>query len=95
MNKTDFWTGAIVGAAAALLISNKRVQGKLAEISSNTEETLKSSGENLKEAASSAKENIQSSSEILKEALQEYIEKHGADLVEEATEDKKTTTTKK
>lgn len=87
MNDKEFWKGAMIGAAAALLLSNENVRGKLMGLVSGAGDVLKSGGENVKETAmntaSSVKENMNTGSEIFrdtvsagKQGFQESVEKH-------------------
>ncbi|ENX3946957.1 YtxH domain-containing protein [Photobacterium damselae] len=87
MNDKEFWKGAMVGAAAALLLSNENVRGKLMGLVSGAGSMLKSGGESVKEGAmntaSTVKENVSTGSEIFKETyaagkqgFQESVERH-------------------
>jgi len=87
MNDKEFWKGAMIGAAAALLLSNDKVRGKLMSGLSGAGDMLKSSGSSLKETAantaSSVKENVSTGSEIFKDTysagkdgFKESVERH-------------------
>ncbi|MEH0698560.1 YtxH domain-containing protein [Vibrio owensii] len=87
MNDKEFWKGAMVGAAAALLLSNENVRGKLMGLVSGAGDMLKSGGSSVKEGAvntaSAVKENVSTGSEIFKDTyaagkqgFQESVERH-------------------
>lgn len=87
MSDKEFWKGAMVGAAAALLLSNENVRGKLMGVVSGAGDMLKSGGTSVKDSAmttaSSVKENVTTSGEIFrdtvsagKQGFQESVEKH-------------------
>lgn len=80
----------MVGAAAALLLSNENVRGKLMGLVSGAGDMLKSGGSSVKEGAvntaSAVKENMSTGSEIFKETyaagkqgFQESVERHKAE----------------
>ncbi|MFI3246112.1 MAG: hypothetical protein R3Y10_06435, partial [Ferrimonas sp.] len=50
----EFWKGAMIGAAAALLFSNEAVRGNLQSLLGQAGELLKTGGEKAKSSASSA-----------------------------------------
>lgn len=87
MSDKEFWKGAVVGAAAALLLSNENVRGKLMGLVSGAGDMLKTGGASVKDAAastaSSVKENVSTGSEIFrdtvaagKQGYQESVERH-------------------
>lgn len=87
MNDKRFWQGAMVGAAAALLLSNDKVRGKLANLVSGTGNLVKSGGSTVKEKAShtvvSVKENVTTGGEIFrdtyaagKQGFRDSVERH-------------------
>jgi gas vesicle protein len=71
MNDKEFWKGAMIGAAAALLLSNEKVRGKFMGGLSSASDMIKSGGSTLKETAtnttSAVKENVNVSGEIFKD----------------------------
>ncbi len=90
MSDKEFWKGAVVGAAAAMLLSNENVRSKLMGLVSGAGDMLKTGGESVKDAAvntaSSVKENVTTGSEIFrdtvtagKEGYQDSVEKHRAE----------------
>ena len=96
MNDKEFWKGAMIGAAAALLLSNEKVRGKLMDGLSGAGEMLKSGGSSIKETAantaSSVKENVSTGSEIFKDAysagkegLKESVERHNQEKQDPAS----------
>ncbi|MEX0336440.1 YtxH domain-containing protein [Vibrio tubiashii] len=97
MSDKEFWKGAMVGAAAALLLSNENVRGKLMGLVSGAGDMLKTGGGAVKDTAvntaSAVKENVSTSSEIFKDTVaagkqgfQESVEKHKAEPVVKAVE---------
>ncbi|WP_275724287.1 YtxH domain-containing protein [Vibrio furnissii] len=87
MNDKEFWKGAMVGAAAALLLSNENVRGKLMGLVSGAGDLLKSGGSSVKEGAvhtaSAVKDNVSTGSEIFKDTyaagkqgFQESVKRH-------------------
>lgn len=101
MSDKEFWKGAMIGAAAAMLLGNENVRGKLMGLVSGAGDMLKSGGENVKDTAvntaSSVKENISTSSEIFrdtvtagKQGFQESVEKHKVEPAIKAMPDKET-----
>lgn len=97
MSDKEFWKGAMVGAAAALLLSNDNVRGKLMGLVSGAGDMLKTGGGAVKDGAvntaSAVKENVATSSEIFKdtvaagkEGFQQSVEKHKAEPVVKAVE---------
>ena len=85
--KTHFAMGVAAGAAAALLLSNENVRGKLMGLVSGAGDMLKSGGSSVKEGAvntaSAVKENVSTGSEIFKDTyaagkqgFQESVERH-------------------
>ncbi len=92
MNDKEFWKGAMVGAAAALLLSNENVRNNLKNLVAGAGGMLKSGGESVKDgatqAASSVKQNVTTGSEIFKdtynagkEGFKESVERHQAPQV--------------
>ncbi|NOH30963.1 YtxH domain-containing protein [Vibrio mediterranei] len=90
MSDKEFWKGAVVGAAAALLLSNENVRGKLMGLVSGAGDMIKTGGSSVKDAAvttaSSVKDNVSTGSEIFrdtvaagKQGYQESVEKHRAE----------------
>ena len=96
MNDKEFWKGAMVGAAAALILGNENVRGKLMGLVSGAGDMLKTGGSAVKESASSTasavKTNVANSSEIFKDTyaagkqgFQQSVEKHKSEpIVKEA-----------
>ncbi|WP_244204672.1 YtxH domain-containing protein [Vibrio rhodolitus] len=87
MNDKEFWKGAMVGAAAALLLSNENVRGKLMGLVSGAGDALKTGGCAVKETAAntahSVKENVSTGGEIFrdtyaagKQGFQDSVERH-------------------
>ncbi|MDR8522347.1 YtxH domain-containing protein [Shewanella fidelis] len=87
MNDKEFWKGAMIGAAAALLLSNDKVRGKLFDVVSGAGDMLKTGGSKVKDAAShtaqNVKENVTNSGEIFKDTysagkqgFNESVERH-------------------
>ena len=87
MSDKEFWKGAMVGAAAALLISNDNVRGKLMGMVSSATDALKSGSGAVKntavDTASTVKENVAAGGEIFrdtysagKQGFQDSVEKH-------------------
>lgn len=87
MNDKEFWKGALVGAAAALVLSNDNVRGKLMGVLGGAGDMLKSGGSSVKDTAintaSTVKENVSAGSEIFKDTYQagkegfkESVERH-------------------
>lgn len=96
MNDKEFWKGAMVGAAAALILGNENVRGKLMGLVSGAGDMLKTGGSAVKDTASNTasavKTNVSTSSEIFKDTyaagkqgFQQSVEKHKAEpIVKEA-----------
>ncbi|MGF1909413.1 YtxH domain-containing protein [Vibrio kasasachensis] len=87
MNDKEFWKGAMVGAAAALLLSNENVRGKLMGMVSGAGDMLKTGGCAVKDGATSTaknvKENVSTSGEIFrdtyeagKQGFHDSVERH-------------------
>lgn len=100
MNDKEFWKGAMIGAAAALLLSNDNVRGKLLDVVSGAGDMLKSGGGKVKEAANqtagNVKDSVNNSGEIFKDTysagrqgFQESVERH-YHAAEEAPADNET-----
>ncbi len=74
MNDKEFWKGALVGAAAALILSNENVRKGIMNVVSSGGEMLKSGGASVKEGAmstaSAVKENVGAGKEIFTETYQ-------------------------
>ncbi|WP_285406231.1 MULTISPECIES: YtxH domain-containing protein [unclassified Vibrio] len=92
MSDKEFWKGAMVGAAAALILSNDNVRGKLMGLVSGAGDMLKNGGEAVRDSAantaSSVKENVSTGSEIFKDTYQagkqgyqDSVQKHKAEPV--------------
>lgn len=92
MSDKEFWKGAMVGAAAALILSNDNVRGKLMGLVSGAGDMLKNGGEAMRDGAantaSTVKESVSTSSEIFKDTVaagkqgyQESVQKHKAEPV--------------
>ncbi|WED24672.1 YtxH domain-containing protein [Vibrio sp. JC009] len=97
MSDKEFWKGALVGAAAALVLSNENVRKGIMGLVSGTGDMLKSGGSSVKETAmstaSSVKENVSAGGEIFrdtyqagKEGFKDSVERHKAPAAEEAPE---------
>lgn len=71
MNDKEFWKGALVGAAAVLLLNNDKFRDSITGIISGAGGLLKNTGSNVKETAvntaSNVKENMSSSSDIFRD----------------------------
>lgn len=87
MNDKEFWKGAMVGAAAALLLSNENVRSKLVGLVAGAGDMLKAGGSNAKDAATqtaqNVRDNVATSGEIFrdtyaagKDGFQESVERH-------------------
>lgn len=87
MNDKEFWKGAMIGAAAALLLSNENVRGKLMGMVSGAGDMLKSGGSSVKDGAmhtaTAVKDNVSTGSEIFrdtyaagKQGFQESVKRH-------------------
>ncbi len=87
MNDKEFWKGAIVGAAAALILSNENVRKGLMGAISGAGGMLKTGGESVKDAAvktaSNMQQNVTAGGEIFqetyaagKEGFKESVERH-------------------
>ncbi|MEI6896917.1 MAG: hypothetical protein V5786_05420 [Psychromonas sp.] len=87
MNDKEFWKGAIVGAAAALILSNDNVRKGLMGALSGAGNMLKTGSESVKEAAvktaSNMQQNVSTGGEIFqetyaagKEGFKESVERH-------------------
>lgn len=74
MNDKEFWKGALVGAAAAFVLSNEGVRKGLMGLLSGTGDMLKSGGSSVKQTAtstaSSVKNNVAAGSEIFRDTYQ-------------------------
>lgn len=92
MSDKEFWKGAMVGAAAALVLGNDNVRGKLMGLVSGAGDMLKSGGNTVKDTsvstAASVKENISTSGEIFKDTYvagkkgyQESVQRHKAEPI--------------
>ncbi|ODA36303.1 hypothetical protein A8L45_00220 [Veronia pacifica] len=101
MNDKEFWKGAMVGAAAALLLSNENVRGKLVGLVAGAGDKLKSGGCAVKDTAaqtaSSVRENITTGSEIFrdtyaasKQGFQESVERHNQEKQSENVQQEQT-----
>ncbi len=87
MNDKEFWKGAMVGAAAAVLLSNENVRNKMLELVSGAGGMLKTGGSAVKDTAtntaSQVRENVTTGGEIFrdtfvagKEGFQQSVERH-------------------
>ncbi|CAG8999475.1 MAG: hypothetical protein CENE_01449 [Candidatus Celerinatantimonas neptuna] len=74
MNDKEFWKGALVGAAAALVLSNEGVRKGLMGLLSGTGDMIKSGGASVKKTATSTastvKDNVAAGSEIFRDTYQ-------------------------
>jgi hypothetical protein len=74
MNDKEFWKGAMVGAAAALVFSNENVRSNLMNLLSNAGNMLKTGGTSVKDGAAqttaSVKQSATASSEIFCDTYQ-------------------------
>ncbi|WP_394199814.1 hypothetical protein [Shewanella waksmanii] len=95
MNDKEFWKGAMVGAAAALLLSNENVRKGLMNAVSGAGNMLKTGGEGVKDAAvktaSNVQQNVTTGSEIFrdtysagKEGFKESVDRHKQPQQDEA-----------
>ncbi|WP_051201816.1 hypothetical protein [Ferrimonas senticii] len=70
----EFWKGAMVGAAAALILSNENVRNQLLGLLGNAGDLLKSGGEKVKSAASTTASNVTGGvamgADVLRDAMQ-------------------------
>ncbi len=64
MSDKEFWKGAVVGAAAALLLSNENVRGKLMGLVSGAGDMLKTGGSTVKDAAVSTASRLKKMSRL-------------------------------
>ncbi|KLV02141.1 hypothetical protein ABT58_05035 [Photobacterium aphoticum] len=87
MNDKEFWKGAMVGAAAALILSNENVRKGIMGLVTNAGSMMKSGGETVKDTAvqtaSSVKQSVTTGSEIFrdtvgagKEGFKESVQRH-------------------
>ncbi|MEI6859060.1 MAG: hypothetical protein V5788_04635 [Shewanella sp.] len=101
MNDKEFWKGAIVGAAAALILSNENVRKGLMGAISGAGGMLKTGGESVKDAAvktaSNMQQNVTAGGEIFqetyaagKEGFKESVERHQQTPEVEASESSET-----
>ncbi|WP_434777856.1 hypothetical protein [Neisseria sp. Ec49-e6-T10] len=69
----EFWKGAMIGAAAALILSNENVRQTFLNLFFNAGDILKTAGVKVKDAAvntaDTAKETVTTSSEIFRDTL--------------------------
>lgn len=69
----EFWKGAMIGAAAALILGNEDVRNNLMQMFSGATDMFKSGGEKVKSSASKATESVKQSvttgNEIFKDTL--------------------------
>lgn len=83
----EFWKGAMIGAAAALILGNESVRNTLLQTVTNAGDLLKAGGGKVKDAAGAAAESVKESaktgSEIFrdtvtagKEGFQESVARH-------------------
>ena len=83
----EFWKGAMIGAAAALILSNESVRNTLLQTFANAGDLLKTGSSKVKDAAESSansvKETVATSSAIFrdtvqagKDGFQESVERH-------------------
>lgn len=97
MYDKEFWKGAAVGAAAALLLSNESVRKGIKNAVSGAGSALKSGGENVKNAtvntASTVQQNVNAGGEIFrdtyvagKEGFKESVARH-QEKSEQSSED--------
>ncbi|MFC3187230.1 hypothetical protein ACFOD0_10040 [Shewanella intestini] len=93
MNDKEFWKGAMVGAAAALLLSNDKVRGKLMDVVSGAGDMLKTGGCKVKDSATdtaqSVRESVNNGGEIFKDTytagkqgFQQSVERHNQQPVD-------------
>lgn len=70
----EFWKGAMIGAAAALILGNESVRNTLLQTFANAGDLLKAGGSKVKDAAesgaSSVKETVAASSTIFRDTVQ-------------------------
>jgi hypothetical protein len=57
LDDTEFWKGALVGAAAVLLLTNDQVQDALFKSGAKAKSAVESGAEKLKKRASAASED--------------------------------------
>ncbi|MGR5151456.1 YtxH domain-containing protein [Photobacterium swingsii] len=95
MNDKEFWKGAMVGAAAALILSNENVRKGLMGAISGAGNMLKTGGEAVKDTATqtaaSVQQNVSAGNEIFrdtyaagKEGFKESVERHQQVKTEQA-----------
>ena len=70
----EFWKGAMIGAAAALILGNESVRNTLLQTFANAGDLLKAGGSKVKDAAetgaSSVKETVTTTSAIFRDTVQ-------------------------
>ncbi|WP_084406475.1 hypothetical protein [Photobacterium jeanii] len=97
MNDKEFWKGAMVGAAAALVLSNENVRKGLMNVISGAGNMLKTGGEQVKDTATqtaaAVQQNVSAGNEIFrdtyaagKEGFQQSVERHKQEKMSEEVE---------
>ena len=65
----EFWKGAMIGAAAALILGNENVRNNLMQMVSGAGDMFKSSGEKVKDSAHKVKDSACKASESVKQSV--------------------------
>jgi hypothetical protein len=60
LEDSEFWKGAVVGAAAVLLLTNESLQDMLFKTGARAKEAVRSGADKLKETAAAAKSDTES-----------------------------------
>jgi len=85
----EFWKGAMIGAAAALILGNENVRNNLLQMFSGATDMFKSGGEKVKDSAvkatESVKQNVNAGSEIFKDTLHAGKEEFHASVARHKT----------
>ncbi|WP_298444962.1 hypothetical protein [uncultured Ferrimonas sp.] len=69
----EFWKGAMIGAAAALVLSNDNIRGNLLSMLGNAGDLLKSGGDKVKSAATSTASNVSGNVNMSKDVLRDTV----------------------
>ncbi len=65
----EFWKGAMIGAAAALILGNENVRNNLMQMFSGAGDMFKSGGEKVKDSAHKVKDGAYKASESVKQSV--------------------------
>lgn len=69
----EFWKGAMIGAAAALILSNENVRGSLMQLLTGAGDMLKTGGSKLKEGTCQAASKVSSSASMSSEVFRDTV----------------------